>query len=693
MATGGEEVEEYESDPEDAPLPSMRRREASDDEDGSDGGGKPARRDPRLGIGSDVELDGQGGAHVYEDDEEFGAEEYVEEFEAEEEVEEELEEEGVHLEELIGEEGGHHGSAGKAESPGEGGSPAELAGDGRRSGGEPVGYRGKSQVEEEKKENEPYAVPTAGAFYMHDDRFQENGRGRHRRMFGGRKLWDPKDDHAWVHDRFEEMNLKDTRYDEERRRSKGRFRGRGGSKSRGGDRGYARGSRSRAYYDDGGNQNRASKSVRGRGPRRYEPIPKSNSGSPATQNKQSVKPQEATPNVNAGRTSSQTSSMQPEQVIPRKHVFASSLSSASPPFYPSGSSNQEISMIQKGNAQTGSANKTLSSSVQMEDNFPPSQSSSLLRGKMVVDSVSQDRLYVDDSLRQVAGKTMASSPLQSSGFSLLSTNAGQSSNSRVHGRGLSISGLANSPSAASLNQAARIPAQTQPPTAQQRPVQTPNQPALRIPTQQLGQRPGSGNQASSPPQPQSANSSEVGETDSPPGSSKSRTALVGKGKTSNQGAARGGFLYSGAQVIGATGSMGLAHCDQNFPGTPALLPVMQFGGQHPGGLGVPAVGMALPGYVAQPQLGFGNSEMTWVPVLAGAAGALGASYCSPYIAIDGSYYARPSGQMSSSVSSRETGTAKPANSWKPPERPEIVNDEFGQRQNKPRRYSEMNFGQ
>jgi len=38
---------------------------------------------------------------------------------------------------------------------------------------------------------------------------------------------------------------------------------------------------------------------------------------------------------------------------------------------------------------------------------------------------------------------------------------------------------------------------------------------------------------------------------------------------------------------------------------------MQFGGQHHGGLGVPTVGMALPGYVAQPQLGFGNSEMTW----------------------------------------------------------------------------------
>lgn len=42
---------------------------------------------------------------------------------------------------------------------------------------------------------------------------------------------------------------------------------------------------------------------------------------------------------------------------------------------------------------------------------------------------------------------------------------------------------------------------------------------------------------------------------------------------------------------------------------------MQFGGQHPSGLGVPAVGMAFPGYVAQPQLGLSNSEMTWYCVL------------------------------------------------------------------------------
>ncbi|XP_010925098.1 protein MLN51 homolog isoform X2 [Elaeis guineensis] len=691
MAAEGEDVE-YESDPEDAPLPSMRRREASDDEDGegSDGRGKTTRRDSRVGIGSDGESDGQGGAQVYEDDEEFDDEE----LEAEEEVQEELEEEGAELEESAGEAGGRHGPVGKTESPAEGWPLVEPAGDGRRSGGEPVGYRGKNQVEEEeKKENEPYAVPTAGAFYMHDDRFQENGRGRHRRMFGGRKLWDPKDDRAWVHDRFEEMNLQDAHYDEERRRSRGRFRGRGSGKRRGSDRGYARGSRSHAYYGDGGNPSRAPKTVRGRGPKYYEPLPKRNSEIPAIQNKQCVKPQEPTANANAGRPSSQTSNVQPEPVVPRKQVFPSSLSSASPPFYPSGSASQDISMTQKGNAQFGSANKTLSSSMQMEDNFSASQSGSLSRGKMIVDSLAHDRLCVDDSFRRVAGKAMAGSPLQSSGFSFSSTNAGQSSSSRVQGRGVSIGGLPNNQSALSLDQAARISAQIQPPIVQQRPVQTPNQPALRISPQQFGQRSGSGNQASSSSQPQSTNSSEAGETDSPPGSSKSKTALIGSSKTSSQGTGRGSVQYSGAQVIGATGTVGLAHADQSFPGTPALLPVMQFGGQHPGGLGVPAVGMALPGYVAQPQLGFGNSEMTWVPVLAGAAGALGASYCSPYIALDGSYIARPSGQTSSSVSSRETSATKSASSWKSPQRPEIVNDEFGQHQNKPRRYSEMNFGQ
>lgn len=36
-----------------------------------------------------------------------------------------------------------------------------------------------------------------------------------------------------------------------------------------------------------------------------------------------------------------------------------------------------------------------------------------------------------------------------------------------------------------------------------------------------------------------------------------------------------------------------------------------------------------------------------LPVLAGAAGTLGATYCPPYIAVEGGYHARPSGQSPS----------------------------------------------
>ncbi|XP_058111486.1 protein MLN51 homolog isoform X2 [Magnolia sinica] len=630
----GEEEAEYESDPEESVLPlAMRRREASDDEDGdAEEAGREKKPVARAGIASDGESDGQGGAPGYEDEEsEIEEEEEEEEEEGEEvEEEEELEDEG-----------------GEFEVPEAAVEAVAVA----ESSGEAVaaGSRGKNQgAEEEKKESEPFAVPTAGAFYMHDDRFRENGGGRHRRTPGGRKLWESKDNREWVHDRFEEMNLQDAGYDEERRNSKGHFRGRG--KYRGHDRGYVRGNRSRVY-DDGNNQNRNFKSVRGRGPRRYEPPGKNNSVMSVTQNKQSGKILDTPSNASSGRAPAHTSNSQPDSFIPRKHVFASSLSSASPPFYPSGSSNQDISVTQKRDAQTGGTNRNLHSSAPIEENFSTSHSSTLLRGKNVVHPTGQDRPYMADSTRPVGGKPLNNLQLQSSGSSS-PVNTTQSPQSRIQGRGLTISAQLNHQPSSSPNQVNRGFGQTQLPVVHQRAVQNAIQPALRASPQQLGQHAVGGTQASSPPQAQSINSSDVGEIESPPGSSKSKTALVGKGKASIQGSGRGSFLYSGAQVIGATGAMGVAHGDQNFPGTPALLPVMQFGGQHNGGLGVPAVGMALPGYVAQPQLGFGNSEMTWVPVLAGAAaaGALGATYCSPYIAVDGGYYGRPSGQTSLSGS-------------------------------------------
>lgn len=151
-----EEEAEYESDPEDTPLPSMRRREASDDEDGEGSDcGEVARKDQRAGMVSEGESDGQREAEVYDDEDDLEEEELEQAMEGEEE-------EAEH-EECVGVEGRIHVNVREG---------LELV-------GKQFGDR-KDQVEEEKKENEPYDVPTNGAFYMHDDRFQSNGRGRHR---------------------------------------------------------------------------------------------------------------------------------------------------------------------------------------------------------------------------------------------------------------------------------------------------------------------------------------------------------------------------------------------------------------------------------------------------------------------------------------------------------------------------------
>ncbi|XP_078432262.1 CASC3/Barentsz eIF4AIII binding protein isoform X2 [Wolffia australiana] len=644
-----EDEQEYESDPDEALLPSaMRRREASDDEDGaevSDG--------ERTGrIGSEEESDGQGGAPVY-DDEDF-----------DEEDEELSEEETGTVYEHVEVSADNVKFAGESEK-GDGGKVYQE---------KPVGEG------EEKKENEPFAVPTAGAFYMHDDRFRESGGGRHGRLKGGRRLWESKDEGQWVHDRFEEMSLQDSRH--KGRYTKGRFRGRGGSRNADHGRGYIRDNRgnksqaynerprgsdgrSRAYMDDrprahdeGSHQNHAPKFVRGRGTRRYEPLPKSNNEQPRSHSKVDGNPNDEAYVNNAGKKTSSSSNFHSEHDNLQKQISNSSLNSASPPFYPSGSSStQEISTTSKRDQQTANANRNLPSF--SEENFSPSHTGSTFRGRAVADPHGKDRYVAHDSGLPISVKNARNfQPTTSSSLAISTTHMMP----RVHARG-------------PTSQLGRGSAQMQFHSGQ-RSGQTVEQPSQTVGSQSPAL---------------TANSSEVGDSDSPRGSVRSVATVSGKPKASSQGSGRGGFIYGGAQVMGVGGAIGLAHGDQNFPGTPALLPVMQFGGQHPG---VPTVGMALPGYVAQPQMGFGNNEMTWVPVLAGSSGALGGSY-APYLSLDGNYYACLPGQTSSSAqsSSRETTAPKASTSWKNPQRSETSNDEFGQRQNKPRRYSEMNFGQ
>ncbi|KAI9159888.1 hypothetical protein LWI28_002896 [Acer negundo] len=669
-----EVVEEYDSDPEEVKRSLvMRRREASDDEEEESeerarrkGGGK-GRMEHRVLTHSDDESDGEGGAPADYDDEEEHDEEL------EEEVYEDEEDDGVYEEEEAKEEEGNDPEVKiKRMESVDGEKTVEGDVDATVDDNDNEKNDVAEETEEGKKESsEPFAVPTAGAFYMHDDRFRDNVGGRHRRTQGGRKLWESKDDRKWGHDKFEEMTVQERHYEEGSRTSRGRYRTR--SKNRGPDHGYPRGNRSKAFNNSNNNQNQAPKGVRGRGPRRYEPAYKNSNQAPL-QNKQSMKPLEKSTYTNSGRSFTSTSNLEFAPAPARKQVFASSLSSASPPFYPSGSSNKDITLTQKRDVQSGSTSRNLRTSG-VDEGFSVQQTNAMVRGKNIAD---MDKLYIDDSNASV-GK-----PLNNLQMPL-------SSQSKAHGRGVAIPQKIGYQPIPPHNQANKVSLPTQFHAVQRSPGQSRVQPSVQSPSQQLGQRSASGSQASSPPNAASViNSYDSGEMESPSESNKSKTALVGKVKGNGQG--RGSFPYGGAQVVGATGNMSVGHGDQNFP---TFLPVMQFGGQHPGGIGVPAVGMAFPGYVSQPQLGLGNSEMTWLPVLTGAAGALGAAYCSPYLAVDGSYHPRPVGQTSATASSsKENSTNKPNNEWKPSQRPEPGTDELvQQQQNKPqpRRYSAMNL--
>ncbi|KAL5160573.1 Protein MLN51 [Glycine soja] len=639
---------EYDSDPEEAKRPlTMRRREASDDEvteaeaeaEGEEVTDK--MEDSRVEVRSDDE----GGVEDYDDDVE----------EEEEELEEEEEEEEVEVEEEVYEEKGAT-SGGVEVDEGSADVVKESQDDVR-----PPLEDSIEDHSEEKKENEPFAVPTAGAFYMHDDRFRDNAGARQRRIHGERSLWESKDDRKWGHDKFEEITLHEKHHEERGRPYKGNYRGQG--KSRGTYRGgYVQGNRT--GYNDSSNQNQVPKRVvKGRGPQKYERTNKSNGPSSAVQNKHSE------------RTSTHASKVESGSVPVKNQVVASNLNSASPPFYPSGSSNKDINLAQKREVQTGGSSRNISPVV-VDEGFPVQQNNARLRGNNVVDSISMAKLYIDESIPLSVGKPGS-----------FAVSASQSPHLRASGtgRGASIPIQMNYQHAPSQNKVS--PSQFQAIQTSSAPGR--NSTSVQATAPQLGNRPDSGSQSSSPLETSMPISShDSGEVDAASESGKVKGAMVGKGREGSQGAGRGSFIYGGAQVMGTTGNAAVSHGDPNFP---AFLPVMQFGGKHPGGMGVPTVGMAFPGYVAQPQLGLGKSEMTWLPVLAGSAGALGATY--PFLPVDGASN-QQSGQASAlGTSSKEHNVDKDNHELKPPQRSELASDEFEQWQNKPRRYSEMNFGQ
>jgi hypothetical protein len=260
------------------------------------------------------------------------------------------------------------------------------------------------------------------------------------------------------------------------------------------------------------------------------------------------------------------SNVESESVTARRQVFASSLNSASPPFYPSGSSNKDIALMPKRDVQAGSSNRNFHT-VAMDDGSSVPQTNALLRGKNIAQSVGMDKLYIDESISPGTGKALTNPQMPLSGSSLVGTT--QSPPTRVQGKGLAIPGQTNY----QPNPPHRVSPLTQFHTVHRNPSQSRVQPFVQAAAQQPSQRPGSGSRALSPPKTVlSINSHEPGEVESSSESNKSKVALVGKGKGNAQGTGRGSVMYGGSQVMGATGSMAVGHGDQNFPGTPTFLP-------------------------------------------------------------------------------------------------------------------------
>ncbi|KAH9605162.1 hypothetical protein KSS87_023017, partial [Heliosperma pusillum] len=482
-----------------------------------------------------------------------------------------------------------------------------------------------------------------------------------------------KDERKWGHDKFEELHVQDRRYEEGKRSSKGPYRGRG--KARGAGSGYGRGNRVKQFSENS-NQNAAPKDVRGRGPRRYQPVMKNNGETTRPpQYQQSARSFDKSSRTGSGTMVTTTLSSNVEYEVAPAKKAGSNLSSESPPFYPSGASTADAASTQK--KEMHSRNYSRNTRPSVDPNFPMPVSNPSSRGKNVINSKGFDKLHVDDSVSPASTKTINNMDMRHSSSSSLDSN--QFSHHRGRGRVVAPSKSAVFQPRQTNNQLNKVSLQASE-ANKLSPVQTQGQSPLQTPSQQLVQRSLVTSQSSSPPKAGLLAIkflSGKGETPSVFGYSNTFVAVKGKGAI--QGTGRGSVVYGGAQVMGPDVSVGASHSDSNIP---AFFPVMQFGGQHPDRMA--SVGMAFPGYV--PPNGLGNSEMTWLPMLASAAGALGAAYCPPYVAIDGNYHPRPTGQTSALPAlSKDNNLSIPNNEMKLQHTSAASNDEFSHRQNKPRR--------
>ncbi|KAK4853544.1 hypothetical protein QYF36_010748 [Acer negundo] len=443
MANSGEEnrVEEaeYESDSVESLFGlTMRRREASDDEDDNDHGEAEARErliwsNRRFGVGRGDELDGLGG---YDDDHEVSSVNESEELgdaevEASEDEQQEEDFEGKECE--------------------------------RKNGEGEITEEVKQRIEEE--ENELLVDPKFGPFYMHDDRFggRSYGPGRRRQVTVQHSIEkhtiderEPKHEEKWMHDKFEEMNL------QVRRTPEDYHPGHHKNKSRGCD--YVTANWSKPH-DNINNQIYSSRIIEGRGPIKYKPTVRSSSVNPSTKNKQHLrsknpqgqtlntsmervfstrnkqysKPREMssssesarifstedkkpfrygkfvdmsmTSNTNSVRAFSHISDVESDPLASEKHVFTTNMSSASQMFN-SSSPNHFNSLTQKKDVQPKKPFGYVPTSAVPYNNEP--KSNELLHGEIAANPVGQDMLNAKKFIHPVSENYPTNPPIQSS---------------------------------------------------------------------------------------------------------------------------------------------------------------------------------------------------------------------------------------------------------------------------------------
>ncbi|XP_025815299.1 protein MLN51 homolog isoform X2 [Panicum hallii] len=680
---GGQAEAEYESDLDGAPLPAARRRAAArdDEEDEDEGGGGSGWGSPAPSstvCDSESDPDGQGAPELYDDDGDEGV------FGTEEECGytfKEREAGGVGCGDVDVEVAVAPEDEGKYEAE----ESAAVEGEEEESPVEGEAEEVTMEGEEEvKKGSEPYDVPTAGAFYEHDTRFQgqeDGGRGHQRQVLGGQKIWNPKVEAVWVHDRFNEINSHANTKNEYHVHVRmmqsvdnGNFEG---TKSYNHSKSFdCVQTQSHSYYGNVKGYNDERNVYREKGSRNYQSHRMTSGISSAQDNRKSYSRSqnaEVSSNAGVGKHSSQTLSLQHEQTLHCKQTFRSDISSAPPTFYSSRASHQGLPFIPREKVRRVTFNKLFSSAVHKAHNSLTPQSHPVFRRKAFVPSVSVEHGTAVDSNHIVPIDVMACSALHP-----MSTSHNYSKDSEFwdQGRDLDIAETT-------------IPC-TEPQIAvyQQRSVQRPILPTPRASSQIFVHKDTSNNKIRSHPQTRLISSSDDGKVTTPPETNSSVVLSALTVQDDMKEAERTYFLDGGSFVVDDTGARCSTLDEPGSTSTPAKLPVMLFSGLHPMGPGFSSV-MVLPGFVGQHC--DGDSEMglmTWLPISTGATGVQEGS-SSPLNF--GKNCPQPSELASSLTSLRDHAASNDPISLTSQEIPEAVSHEPVHHQNRTRRYSEMKF--